>query len=118
MSVDDFKQVIDPSPFTLNSIEGLLVIALIIFLVYAIGKRIIKMICTSAALLVFIEMLYGLSLTAFNNVVHISSVVKYSLMVSIAQLFPGTFISDGLITASAYILMWMHRVVEVLSGIF
>lgn len=105
-NLENFKQTINPSAFSIDSIEGIFVLFLIIFTVYAIGKRITKATMYCVMLLIFIQILYGLSLTSFNDVIPISNVIKYDVIASVAQLFAGTFISDWLLYISAFI-MWL-----------
>jgi hypothetical protein len=104
--LDEFKQVLNPNIFTIDSLEGVFVICLVIFAIYAIGRRMIKATTYCLMLLIFIQILYGLSLTAFNDVIPISNIIKYDVIAAVAQIFAGTFISDWLLYISAFI-MWL-----------
>lgn len=103
ISVEDFKQVLNPNAFTLDSAEGIIVLGLVIFMIYAIGKRLINATMWCVGGLVLLQCFYALSLTAVNNIIPISNVIHYDVMTSVAQVFAGTFISDWLVSASAWI---------------
>lgn len=116
-SLEDFKQTVNPNALSIDSLEGIIVICLIIFAIYAIGKRMLKAVCWCMGALILIELLYGLSLTGFNDIIPISNIIKYDLMVSVAQVFSGTVICDWLLSLSAWIHMITYKAGEVLTQI-
>jgi len=115
-NLDDFKQVLNPSAFTADSLEGVFVILLVIFAIYTIGRKMIKATMYCVMLLIFIQILYGLSLTSFNDVIPISSVIKYDAIAAVAQIFAGTFISDWLLNLSAFIMWLTYNLGNTIAG--
>lgn len=116
ISFEDFKQTLNPNAFTIDSAEGVIVICLIIFIAYAIGKRLINATLWCIGGLTLLQIAYALSLTAVNNIIPISNVIHYDVMTSVAQVFAGTFISDWLVNASAWINFIFYKIGDRLAA--
>ena len=117
-SIEDLKQVLNPNAFTFDSVEGIVVISLIIFAIFAIGRRMIQAFFWCLGALILLEVLYSLSLTSLNDTIPISKVIKYDVVSSIAQLFPGTKLADWILTGSAWLRAAVLNTFNTLSNMF
>lgn len=117
-SIEDLKQVLNPNAFTFDSVEGIVVISLIIFAIFAIGRRMIQAFFWCLGALILLEVLYSLSLTSLNDTIPISKVIKYDVVSSIAQLFPGTKLADWILTGSAWLRAAVLNTFNTLSNLF
>ena len=114
MGIKDLKdrllESLNPSAFSLNSSQGIVFLLLIIILVYSFYKHAIKAVGWLGGILIVYEAFYCLSLTGLNNYIPLSTVFKHDVLVSIAQLFVGTPICDGLLYVAAFIGRLMTRI--------
>ena len=114
MGIKDLKdrllESLNPSAFSLNSSQGIVFLLLIIILVYSFYKHAIKAVGWLCGILIVYEAFYCLSLTGLNNYIPLSTVFKHDVLVSIAQLFVGTPICDGLLYVAAFIGRLMTRI--------
>ena len=107
MGVKDLKdrllESLNPSAFSLNSSQGIVFLLIVIILIYSFYKHAIKAVGWLCGILIVYEVFYCLSLTGLNSYIPLSTVFKHDVLVSIAQLFVGTPICDGLLYVAAFI---------------
>lgn len=107
---DYLMDSLNPSIFSFNSIPGILIIILIIILIHSFYKKAIESIGWIIGILLVYELFYCLSLTGINDYIPLSYVFKYDILVSIAQLFVGTPICDGLLYVASFCAALMQRI--------
>lgn len=98
--------------FSLDSIEGILLIVLAIFIIKYSSKKIVDIIFSLLGVALVFELLYILGNTPLDNYTHISSVFKYDIFSSIAQLVPGTKLAEWLQTAGYVVTNFMYGLVD------
>ena len=98
--------------FSLDSIEGILLIVLAIFIIKYSSKKIVDIIFSLLGVALVFELLYILGNTPLDNYTHISSVFKYDIFSSIAQLVPGTKLAEWLQTAGSVVTNFMYGLVD------
>lgn len=104
---EELLQILNPSAFSADSVEGWLIIVLGIMLIHSLWKKATSAILWSAGAIVCCQILYGLSLTGFNQIIPLSYVFKYDVMTSIAQCFVGTKACDALLYFDSIIIATM-----------
>lgn len=97
----DNEILLNSNRWSIDSIEGVIIILIILFLVYSISKKLIDFIWWCIGLLLFIQIGYILSLTSLNNTIPLSTIFRYDILSAIAQVFVGTKFSD--------ILLWISK---------
>lgn len=113
---DNLVNSLNPSAFSLDSIPGIICIILLITLFYSLYKRATKAVGWLLGILIVYEAMYCLSLTGFNDLVHLSTVFKHDILVSIAQLFVGTPICTGLLYIASFIAAVMQKIWNICGG--
>lgn len=103
------ENTLNQSPFSVNSIEGVLVLLLIAFMIYNIINKSFKFVKFSVGLLLIIEIGYCLSLTGFNNIIPLNEIFKYDVLTSLAQLCVGTKLSDILLKIDASFIVFFQQ---------
>lgn len=78
-----------------DSIEGLLVVCLAVFLIFLLVRKAFHIAIWCAGLLVLIQIGYLLGQTSLNNVIPFATVFQYDVFTAVAHLFVGTAIGDG-----------------------
>ena len=76
--------------FSLDSIEGILIVIFMIFLMIRSGKRVADMIFGFIGIAFVVQILFILGQTNLNNYIPIAKYIKYDCFSAIAQLFPNT----------------------------
>lgn len=100
---DMLEGMLNPSVFTLDSVEGVVVTALGIWAVYRITKNLGDFVGWAIGALFLIQLGYVLGFTVLDNYIPFSSIFKFDIITAMAQLFAGTPIADGLLYVSAFI---------------
>lgn len=100
---DELMNMLNPSAFTTDSIEGLLLIGLIVYMIYHMTKKTKRIIKFCLEVMLALQIGYWLSLTSLNNLIDLKSIFKYDIITAIAQVFVGTKICDMLIDLNAII---------------
>ena len=100
---NDLFSSINNTPFSWNSIEGIVVIILGLCCVHAIWNRATKAVIWAGGMIFMCQLLYVLSLTGLNDVIPLSSVFKYDVFASIAQCFAGTKVCDALLWFDSFL---------------
>jgi hypothetical protein len=110
-----FENLLNPSALTLDSIEGIITLLLILFLVKSIFEKSIKLISWCIAGILLIQIGYWLSFTGINDYIPLSSVFKYDILSSIAQLFVGTKVCDVILYINAFLKTVFTRGAELIT---
>lgn len=96
--------------FSLDSIEGILIVIFMIFIMIHSSKRVVNMIFGLLAVIVGVQVLFILGQTDLNNYVPIAKFFHHDVFGAIAQLMPGT--------KAAQILMMISQFMTDLIGSF
>lgn len=115
---DELMNMLNPSAFTTDSIEGLLLIGLIVYMIYHMTKRTKRIIKFCLEVMLALQIGYWLSLTSLNNLIDLKSIFKYDIITAIAQVFVGTKICDMLIDLNAIIKTIFIEIGTVLRTVF
>lgn len=115
---DELMNMLNPSAFTTDSIEGLLLIGLIVYMIYHMTKKTKRIIKFCLEVMLVLQIGYWLSLTSLNNLIDLKSIFKYDIITAIAQVFVGTKICDMLIDLNAIIKTIFIEIGTVLQTVF
>lgn len=115
---DELMNMLNPSAFTTDSIEGLLLIGLIVYMIYHMTKKTKRIIKFCLEVMLALQIGYWLSLTSLNNLIDLKSIFKYDIITAIAQVFVGTKICDMLIDLNAIIKTIFIEIGTVLQTVF
>lgn len=108
------KSWLNPSIFSLDSAEGVLVIGLCVYFLYRLTKNLGDFVGWCIGALFIIELGYLLGFTVLNDYIPFRSIFKFDVLGAPAQLFAGTKIADGILYADAF----MHYIAKVLTETF
>ncbi len=100
---DMLAGLLNPSAFTLDSAEGVVVTVLAVVIVYRVTKNLGDFVGWLIGALFLIQLGYVLGFTVLNNYIPFSSIFKFDVITAMAQLFAGTPICDALLYVSAFI---------------
>lgn len=106
--------LLNPSVFTVDSLEGVLVILIVIFLVYRLTRHLGDFVGWLIGALFMIQLCYLLGMTAVNDYIPFANFFKYDVITAVAQVFEGTFVCDALLYVSAF----MRYIAKVVAGAF
>lgn len=115
---DELMNMLNPSAFTTDSIEGLLLIGLIVYMIYHMTKKTKRIIKFCLEVMLALQIGYWLSFTSLNNLIDLKSIFKYDIITAIAQVFVGTKICDMLIDLNAIIKTIFIEIGTVLQTVF
>lgn len=113
---EEMASVLNSSAFSTDSIEGWILIILILCLIYGIWKRAVKAINWSICVILFCQIMYGLSLTGINNLVPLNRIFKFDVVTAIAQCFAGTKLCDILLYFNSSLLVICQRLWDTVGG--
>lgn len=105
----ELEAMLNSSAFTTDSIEGWIIIIVLLILIRGFWMKATKAIGWSIGCLFFFQICYGLSLTGFNDLIPLSMVFKFDIMTSVAQCFVGTKLCDILLWWDSYIIIICSR---------
>lgn len=100
---DELMSLLNPSAFTIDSLEGILLIGLIIYMIYHMTKKTKRIIKFCLEIMLALQIGYWLSFTSINNIINLRSIFKYDIITAIAQVFVETKLCDILISLNAVI---------------
>lgn len=100
---NEVMDLLNSSAFSTDSIEGWIVIFLCLVIVYKVTKEAYDFIGWCVGVLFLIQLGYCLSLTGLNDLIPLSDIFKYNVVVSVAQCFVGTPFCDLLLYVDAFI---------------
>lgn len=109
---EQLKNILNPSAWHLDSTEGIITLALTLFLIYAIAQKATKFIMWCISGLLLLQICYTLGCTGLNNYIPFATVFKYDYFSSLAQLCVGTKLSNGLLWCDA----WLQHVLLMTSN--
>lgn len=87
----------------MESVQGIIIILLLIWLVTAFIRHAFKAVAWCFFLLVLIQIGYILGNTSLNNSIPFSELFKYDVISAVANLFPDTFVQTALLKVSAFL---------------
>lgn len=108
------KSWLNPSIFTLDSAEGVIVIGLCVIIVYRITKNLKDFVGWCIGLLFIIQLGHVLGFTVLNNYFPFRDIFKFDVLAAPAQLFAGTRFADWIL----YIDAFMQYIAKVLTETF
>ena len=108
------KSWLNPSIFTLDSAEGVIVVGLCIIIVYRVTRNLGDFIGWCIGLLFVIQLGHVLGFTVLNNYFPFRDIFKFDVLAAPAQLFAGTRIADGILYVDAF----MQYIAKVLTETF
>lgn len=94
---------LNPSVFSWDSAEGVVVTILCVVIVYRITKNLGSFVGWLLGALFLIQLGYVLGFTTLNNYIPFSEIFKFDVITAMAQLFAGTPVCDALLYVSAFI---------------
>lgn len=115
---DQLLSHLNPSAFSTDSIEGWIIMALCLWIVYEVAHKAIDIVWWLVGALLIFQVGYWLSLTGLNNIVHLSEIFKYDLFMAVAQCFVGTKFCDVLLYIDSFLQTTFLSAWSMLSGTF
>lgn len=109
IDITDARDMMNPSVWSSQSIEGIIVMVLIIFVIYKLFHRAYRFVWWCVGLIIFIQCMYILGISPVNNYIPLHSIFPYDILSSIAQLFVGTKAGD--------ILLWVNELLNKSVGV-
>ncbi len=106
---DKLSKTLDDTVTSVNSIEGVIVLLLIAFIIYSVVEKSFQFLKFSVGVLLIIEIGYVLSITGFNGLLPFNRVFKYDVLTSLAQLCVGTKVSNVLLTIDAWFIAFFQQ---------
>ena len=100
--------------FSLDSIEGILIVIFMIFLVARSGKRFADMIFGFLGIIFVVEILFILGQTGLNNYIPIGRFIKFDAFAALAQLIPNTKVASLLMTVSQFLTSIANELINFL----
>lgn len=87
----------------MDSIQGIIIILLLIWLVTAFIRHAFRAVAWCFGLIVLMQIGYILGTTSLNDVIPFSTLFKYDVISAVANLFPDTFVQTALLKVSAFL---------------
>lgn len=120
--ITEIKEILgntlNPSAFTLDSAEGVVVTVLAIVIVYKITKNLGDFVGWLIGALFLIQLGHVLGFTALNNYIPFSAIFKFDVVTAMAQLFAGTPVCDALLYVSAFFNFLAKVVTETFEAVY
>lgn len=125
--IHSYQDVINPTVWSAQSIEGLIVLILLVFVVYKLFHKAYKFAWWCIGAIFFIEILYILGLTEINNTIPLHSIVPFSILGSLSQITVGLpklsyalYYIDTMLTYSVakagvfawHVLVWLYNLIK------
>ena len=101
------ENMMNSSAFSTDSLEGWICIMLVCFIVWNIGKRIMKFVSWSICVIFLFQVMHWLYTTQLGTIWPWMSFFKMDVLDSIAQCFVGSRVCDFLLTVNG----WMKAIV-------
>ena len=111
---DKLAEAVGSGAFSLDSMEGVLVVLICVIFVYRITRDMGDFAGWCIGALFLIQLCYVLGLTVIEDYIPFSAVFKFDVITSVASLFKGTFICDWLLYMAAFV----GYIGKVLAGTF
>ena len=87
----------------MDSVQGIIIILLLIWLVTAVIRHAFKAVAWCFFLIVLIQIGYILGTTSLNDVIPFSEIFKYDVISAVAHLFPDTSVQTALLKVSPFL---------------
>jgi len=100
---DKLDSTLNAHSISPDSIEGIVIMFAIGFIIWGIYRRALKFVKWSLSVILICEIMYWLGRTSFNDIVPVANVFKHDILTSIAQCFVGTKVCDGILWVDAFI---------------
>ena len=100
--------------FNVGTIEGILVLILVIFILKESSKKVVNMVWGIVGLVFAFQFLYILGQTSFNNIVPVGNFFKYDALGALAQLIPWQPAKDFLMTCSNFLTTFIMSAANML----
>lgn len=97
IDISKAQEIMNPTVWSTASIEGIIILVLIVFAIYKLFHRAYKFAWWCIGAIFMIQILYLLGLSSVNDVIPLHSIFKYDIGTSIAQLFVGTKIAPWIL---------------------
>ena len=108
------QSLINPSIFTLDSAEGVVVTVLALMIVYKITRNLGDFVGWLIGMLFMIQLGYVLGFTVLNDYIPFRDIFKLDVLAAPAQLFAGTKVANVILAVDAF----MHYLAQVLATAF
>jgi hypothetical protein len=115
---DELDGMLNASAFSWDSVEGWVLILIILILAHSIWNKATKAIWWCFGLIVFIQVCYTLGGTGFNDYIPFDKMFKYDVMTALAQCFKGTFVCDFLLWFDSFLIVVLQKLWNMGSGVF
>ena len=113
------QDALNPSIFTWNSLEGILVILFIVGIVLHFGKKVKNIIMSGFMFMIFLEMMHILAMSSVGDRFTIlQTIFAYDTIQSLAQLCVGTPICTLLLYLQAFLNNTFGQAIEVMWQLF
>lgn len=110
------RQQLNDHPFTTDSIEGWILLLLILFLAWNLCRRAFEFAGWACAAIFMVQVLYFLGQTGFGDIIPIGEVFRYDILSAIAQTCVGTPLCDFLLKANGCIRHIIMNTWQVMCG--
>lgn len=100
---DGLAAMLNPSIFSWDSAEGVIVTVIAIVIIYKITKNMADFVGWLIGALFLIQLCHVLGFTVLNDYFPFRDLFRYDVLTAIAQLFVGTPIADGILWVSGFV---------------
>lgn len=114
---DKLETTLNSSAFSTDSVEGWILIVIMIMLAHSVWKKASKAIVWCFLGIIFFQIMYILGSTGLNEVIPLRNVFKYDVLTAVAQCFKGTPICSFLLWFDSFLIVSLTRLWE-LGGDF
>lgn len=89
--------------FNLGTVEGILVVLFVGFLLWHSSKKVVGIISGILFLFVVFQIMYGIGQSDLNRILNIAGLFHYDAFTYLANLIPGTKIAEFILQAGSFI---------------
>lgn len=113
---DELLSMLNPSAFTTDSLEGWLVILIVVYLAYRIFKEGVKLVNWLISAILFVQVCYYFGHTGLNSVIPFSEFFKYDVLTAVAQCFVGTKLCDVILFLSSSMQYGCNEIARIITA--
>lgn len=106
---DNIETTLNSSAFTTDSVEGWILIVIMIILVHSVWKKASKAIIWCFLGILLFQIMYILGNTGFNDLIPFNRVFKYDALTAVAQCFRGTPICSILLWFDSFLIVSLTK---------
>lgn len=114
---DNLETTLNSSAFSTDSVEGWILIVIMIMLAHSVWKKASKAIIWCFLGIIFFQIMYILAGTGLNEIILLKKVFKYDVLTAVAQCFRGTPICSVLLWFDSFLIVSLTKLWE-LGGDF